>query len=282
MMISPVFGQLVSTTPKSLQASTQPSSIGKDTVQFSGKGINELLKDALPTSMGVVPLPDKTTKYLQTFQLDFSTKKYVSRIQELQRGLAKQHVGADLILRSNSKSGANGWQWSCEVTKPDFKALKKNLTSKKVEAPEKNRNFVEHSITTDGTIFPEKQDYMAKYVIQALQAELGHNQSEYGFYDLKTENNDNGTVTYTWKRAEKPIDFKAIAGTNQRSGRDGSLSSRVHYRVESDFQLENADGYRIQSFGYHPEGYGFYGFQSVKNEETGKWISTWKRSGSCD
>lgn len=54
------------------------------------------------------------------------------------------------------------------------------------------------------------------------------------------------------------------------------------YQIQTPIEWTKQDAINYQiSDKYHPAGYGFYGFKSVKQED-GSYLNTWWRSKSCD
>jgi len=60
------------------------------------------------------------------------------------------------------------------------------------------------------------------------------------------------------------------------------ISGRINFRLETDFPLNSDQASTIQMFrGFHPCGYDFF-FGGSQQQESGKYLTTWKCSTSCD
>ncbi len=66
------------------------------------------------------------------------------------------------------------------------------------------------------------------------------------------------------------------------SGHPGGLSGRTSYLIITQTPFSASEARRLQALsGFHPAGYDFMGFRSDKTDD-GSYISTWRRSNSCD
>lgn len=270
------------------KSASKPAGInlsGADQVSFSGKSYKDTLKAAGITGMGIVPLKDKSNPYVTTYRVQFDTKQYLASVVDIHRAIAQKNLNSTMVLNPEHKrTASNAHTWSCDVIVPNFKTLKKALKQEVVLKPEEGRTYVKYTLTSDGNIYPDaKVPSMGRYVLQALQQDMKVGSNQYGFYNYKREVDENGKETSTWLRNQNPINYAQILSTNHSSGVDrGNLSDRIGYKVESDFMLKEEDAESIQQLRGSHSSYGILGFNSVKNEDTGKWISTWSRSGSCD
>ena len=52
--------------------------------------------------------------------------------------------------------------------------------------------------------------------------------------------------------------------------------------TEQPMTAEQAEKTQLEKYRMHPAGYGFNDFKSIKNEETNKYVNTWKCFYSCE
>jgi hypothetical protein len=86
------------------------------------------------------------------------------------------------------------------------------------------------------------------------------------------------------KKPKKKIDYDALARQTTQNRIHGAVSSRIHFRLETDERIPRLDTYKLQEACFYP--YDGYGHSRGKTQEYDpklkKYVTTFSCAGSCD